>query len=145
MSDETIEIVTITAENTSVLETVAVDVFDAEIDRDLLGTYLSSDLNVLLVAVDTTMEPPTVVGHCSAVVHTRPEKPTELFISELGTTPSHRRRGIARRLVIETVAAGRASGCASAWIATEPENEPARRLYESMGEVELAVIYEFKT
>lgn len=142
---EDIEIVTITAENVSVLEAVAEDVFDAEIDPDLLNTYLSSDLNVLLVAVDTTMEPPTVVGHCSAVVHTRPEKPTELFISELGTTPSHRRRGIARRLVTETLAAGRGRGCQVAWLATEPENEPARRLYEGMGEVELSVIYEFQT
>ena len=34
---------------------------------------------------------------------------------------------------------------ASAWIATEPENEPARRLYETMGDIELAVIYEFDT
>ena len=144
MSDP-IEIVVVTAENTAVLDTVADDVFDAPIDPDRLARYLSSELNVLLVAVDTTMEPPTVVGHCSAVVHTRPEKPTELFVSELGTTPSHRRRGIARRLVTETVSVGRARGCEIAWIATEPENEPARRLYESMGEVELAVIYEFET
>lgn len=86
-----------------------------------------------------------MVAHCSAVVHTRPEKPTELFLSELGTTPSHRRRGIARRLVAETIAAGRSRGCESAWIITEPENEPARRLYESMGDIELAVIYEFDT
>ena len=144
MADD-IEIVIITGDNTSVLDAVADDVFDAPIDAGRLQTYLSSEHNVLVVAVDTTMEPPTVVGHCSAVVHTRPEKPTELFLSELGTTPSHRRRGIARRLVTETIAAGRASGCESAWIATEPENEPARRLYESMGEVELAVIYELET
>lgn len=144
MSDP-IEIVVVTAQNTAVLDDVADDVFDAPVDPDRLSVYLSSELNVLLVAVDTTMEPPTVVGHCSAVVHTRPEKPTELFVSELGTTPSHRRRGIARRLVTETVSVGRARGCEIAWIATEPENEPARRLYESMGEVELAVIYEFET
>ena len=144
MADD-IEIVIITRHNTSVLDAVADDVFDAPIDADRLDTYLGSELNVLLVAVDTTMTPPTVVAHCSAVVHTRPEKPAELFLSELGTTPSHRRRGIARRLVTETIVAGRGLGCASAWIATEPENEPARRLYESMGEIELAVIYEFET
>ncbi|MEM7286725.1 MAG: GNAT family N-acetyltransferase [Actinomycetota bacterium] len=143
MSDD-IEIVTITEDNTSVLDALAEDVFDEPIRSELLRTYLASELNVLLVAVDTTMEPPTVVGHCSAVLHTRPEKPTELFLSELGTTPTHRRRGIARRLVNETLAAGRARGCQSAWIATEPENEPARRLYEAMGDVELAVIYEFE-
>ena len=144
MADD-IEIVIITRDNTSVLDAVADDVFDAPIQRELLATYLASELNLLLVAVDATMEPPTVVAHCSAVIHTRPEKPTELFLSELGTTPSHRRRGIARRLVTETIAAGRVRGCASAWIATEPENEPARRLYETMGDIELAVIYEFDT
>ena len=59
MSDP-IEIVVVTAENTAVLDTVADDVFDAPIDPDRLALYLSSELNVLLVAVDTTMEPPTI-------------------------------------------------------------------------------------
>ena len=144
MDDDGIEIVVITPQNASILDVVADGVFDEPVQPELVEGFLASGLNLLVVGVDATVEPPTVVAQCSGVIHHRPDRPTELYLSELGTALSHRRRGIARRLVTAMLDLGRDHGCRGAWLVTEPENEPARRLYEGMGNVELAVIYEFE-
>jgi ribosomal protein S18 acetylase RimI-like enzyme len=60
-----------------------------------------------------------------------PDKPPELFIAEVGVAARLHRRGIGLRLVRLIVEHGRALGCATAWIATELDNEPARALYRA--------------
>ena len=74
-----------------------------------------------------------VVGQTAAVVHRHPDKPTELYIDEVGVRPDYRRRGIARRMLELMLAHGKAIGCEEAWVGTEPDNLPARGLYDGSG------------
>jgi ribosomal protein S18 acetylase RimI-like enzyme len=71
----------------------------------------------------------------SAVDYVLPDKPPELFMAEVGVAARLHRRGIGRRLVRLMVEHGRALGCATAWIATELDNAPARALYRAAGGV----------
>ena len=72
-------------------------------------------------------------------------KKTELYIDEVGVTPALQRHGIARRMLDEMFALGKALGCEEAWVGTETDNGPARGLYESRGAVaDPFILYLFK-
>jgi ribosomal protein S18 acetylase RimI-like enzyme len=80
----------------------------------------------------------------SALHYVHPDKAPQLWINEVGVAPSHQRRGVARRLMEAMLAHGRALGCTEAWLGTEEDNLPARRLYEATGGVaEPFVLYAF--
>ena len=86
-----------------------------------------------------------VVGQVAAVVHRPPDKVTELYVDEVGVTPALHRQGIARRMLEEMLALGKELGCGEAWVGTEPDNLPARGLYEARGAAaEPFVMYVFK-
>jgi aminoglycoside 6'-N-acetyltransferase I len=86
-----------------------------------------------------------VVAQVAAVIHRHPDKPTELYIDEVGVTPALQRQGIARRMLDEMFALGKALGCEEAWVGTEAGNGPARGLYESHGATaDPFVLYLFK-
>ena len=60
----------------------------------------------------------------------------------LGVAEDRRREGIATRLLDALVAWGRYLGCEEAWVGTEPDNGPARALYEARGsDAETFVMY----
>lgn len=105
------------------------DVFDHEIAPDRLAAYLAAPGHLMVVAIEDGL----VVGQCAGVVHRHPDKPTELYIDEVGTAATHRRRGIARAMLAELIGWGREMGCEEAWVGTEPDNVAARRLYEDLG------------
>jgi ribosomal protein S18 acetylase RimI-like enzyme len=77
------------------------------------------------VALDANV----VVGMVSAVHYVHPDKPAELWINEVGVAPTHRRQGIARRMLAEMLEVGRGCGCVNAWVLTERSNEAAIKLY----------------
>lgn len=111
----------------SVFDRVAPDVFDLAVDRRRLSAYLGAPGHYMIVALAGG----EIVGQCAAVVHRHPDKPTELYIDEVGVTPALRRRGIARRMLDAMFALGRELGCEEAWVGTEPDNIAARALYET--------------
>jgi aminoglycoside 6'-N-acetyltransferase I len=82
------------------------------------------------------IEGETVVGQCAAVVHHHPDKPTELYVDELGTASSHRRLGIGRQLLAAMFDWGRELGCTEAWLGTERDNTAANSLYRGFAPVE---------
>jgi aminoglycoside 6'-N-acetyltransferase I len=132
------QIVRIGPAQAGLLQRVADDVFDEEIDTGRLAAYLATPGNLMVLAV-TGRE---VVGQARGVVHRHPDLPTELYIDNLGVTPDRRREGVATRLLDELVAWGREHGCEEAWVGTEVDNEPARTLYERRGsEAETFVLY----
>ena len=90
------------------------------------SAYLSQPGHHMIVA----MHEDVVVGQTAAVVHRHPDKPTELYIDEVGVAAGYRRQGIARRMLELMLAHGKAIGCEEAWVGTEPDNLPARGLYE---------------
>jgi ribosomal protein S18 acetylase RimI-like enzyme len=119
---------------------VAADVFDAPIDAARLAAYLAEPGHHMLVALHGG----EVVAQVAAVIHRHPDKPTELYIDEVGVTPARQRQGIARRMVAEMFALGKALGCEEAWVGTESDNAAACALYESHGATgEPFVMYEY--
>ena len=133
-----VRIVRVGPEQTGLLDRVAEDVFDARIDLGRLAAYVADPSHLMVVAVSNG----EVVGQARGVIHRHPDQPTELYIDNLGVTPLRKREGIATLLLDELVAWARAEGCEQAWVGTEPDNEPARALYQGRGsEAETFVMY----
>lgn len=117
------------------------DVFDEAINPEGLAAYLAAPGHLLVLAFEGEL----VVGQCAAVVHRHPDKATELYVDEVGTASTHRRQGIARRMVEEMFDWGREVGCQEAWLGTELDNGAANALYRSLGGQDAAMAYyEFK-
>ncbi|SFK06056.1 aminoglycoside 6'-N-acetyltransferase I [Mesorhizobium albiziae] len=125
----------------ALFEDVAAEVFDEPVDPQRLAAYLAEPGHLMLVALDDGQ----IVGQCAAVVHRHPDKVSELYIDEVGVSPRWQRQGIARKMLEEMFALGKALGCGEAWVGTEPDNVPARRLYEGFGsEAETFVLYAYE-
>lgn len=123
------EAVTSTAYH-ELLERTAPDVFDDPIDRRAAAEFLADPRHHLAVAVADGV----IVGFASGVHYVHPDEPRpELWINEVGVAEAHRRQGIGRAVVDALLAHGRALGCTEAWVATEPKNLAAQRLYSACG------------
>ena len=132
-----IEIRHITLANAGLLGNVADDVFDLPVDPERLVRYAAAPGHLMLVALDGNL----VVGQASAVIHYHPDKPTELYIDELGVSPRWQRRGIGRQLLDALLKIGRTEGCEEVWVGTEPENVAANTLYGRWAQGETFVMY----
>ena len=75
-----IEFRRLSAGDAAVLGRVAEDVFDEPVDPVRLAAYLSQPGHHMIVAIHDGV----VVGQTAAVVHRHPDKPTELYIDEVG-------------------------------------------------------------
>ncbi len=116
------------------------DVFDHQVQPELLSAFLANPSNILVVAVAEGQ----VVGMATGISYVHPDKPLALFINEVGVSSRFQRQGLGRKLVTLILKEGKERGCTEAWVATELNNEPARALYEATGGVpdeEHAVVY----
>lgn len=128
----------IDASNTDKLARIAPEVFDHAIDPARLETYLANPHNWMCVAMHGDL----VVGMCMAVVHHHPDKPTEVYLDEIGTGKEWRRQGIADSLIKAVCERADAEDIDEIWVATEVDNAPARALYEKTGATaEEAAVY----
>jgi aminoglycoside 6'-N-acetyltransferase I len=125
----TIEIRLLRSGDEAVLERVAPGVFDHEPDERLTREFLSDTRHHLAVALENGV----VAGFASAVHYVHPDKPPELWINEVGVAPPHRGRGLGKAVLSALLEAGRAAGCAEAWVLTHRPNVAAMRLYSSLG------------
>lgn len=123
-----IEIIQLSESNMDVLNNYDEDIFDEKIDSHRLAAMLKERSNILLVAVNEGI----VIGQVLAAIHRHPDKPTELYIDDLGVSEKFQRRGIATRLIEQLYIIGMDRGCEEVWVATEPENEPAIKFYDSL-------------
>ena len=123
-----IEIIQLSESNMNVLNNYDEDIFDEKIDTYRLAAMLKERNNILLVAVNESV----VIGQVLGVTHRHPDKPTELYIDDLGVSEKFQRRGIATRLLEQLYTIGRDRGCEEVWVATEPENEPTIKFFESL-------------
>lgn len=126
----TIEIRRLEAGDDALVMHVAEDVFDEPVRPDRLAAYLASPGHIMIVALADG----AVVGQCAAVIHRHPDKVSELYIDEIGVTPTFQRQGIARKMLDAMFVIGREQGCKETWVGTEPDNAAARALYESRRE-----------
>ena len=138
------EIRTVTQADIGLFDRVADDVFDEPIDADRLAAYLAEPGHHMMVAIHDG----ALIAQVAAVVHRHPDKVTELYIDEVGVAPPFHRKGIARKMLEAMFDLGRSLGCQEAWVGTEPDNVPARRLYETTrkkgdpGETFIMYLYE---
>jgi len=116
-------------DDASVLDQVAPEVFDNVVDERWTAEFFNDPRHHLAVALDGEQ----VVGMASALHYVHPDKPPELYISEIGLAPTYRNQGIGRELLKVLFAHGRALGCAEAWLGTERTNMAARRMYAAVG------------
>ena len=144
LEDARFEIVRLSPDNAELLHRLADDVFDEPVRADRLAAYLAEPGHLMLVALSGGI----VVGQGAAVLHRHPDKVAELYLDEVGVTPAMQRKGIGRALVERMLAIGRELGCGEAWVGTEPDNLPARGLYESLDlrrdETEAFVMYTYR-
>ena len=125
-----------------VLDRVADDVFDHEIDPRWCAEFLADSRHHLAVAIDGEL----VVGMASGVHYVHPDKAPQLFINEVGVASSHQGRGIGRRVLEALLERGRELGCSEAWVLTDESNTVARKLYSAAGglsDSEPAIMYTF--
>jgi len=125
----TIEVRMLTQVDAALLETVAADVFDEPIDANWSAEFLADSRHHLAAAIEEGV----IVGMASAVHYIHPDKPPELWINEVGVTETHRRRGLARRLLEALFERGRGLGCSQEWVLADQSNVAEERLYESAG------------
>ena len=97
---------------------------------DQAGAFLQAPAALAFVAVEDADE---VIGWCWGYHLVRPDASPMLYLHELEVAESHRRQGHGRALLEAFMAAGRSAGAAKMFLSTAEANEPARRLYDSMG------------
>lgn len=124
----------------ALLTRVRAGVFDRPVTQGLLSAYLARPGNVLILAlVDGE-----VIGQCAATVQNHPDKPPELYVSEIAVAPNLRRRGVARRLIEGVFYAGKSLGCVTAWVVTNRGNDAARALFrDGAAKQEDALLHEY--
>lgn len=123
-----IEIIHLSESNMDILNNYDEDIFDEKVDLHRVAAMLKEQSHILLLAVKEGV----VIGQVLAAIHRHPDKPTELYIDDLGVSEKYLRRGIATLLVEKLFDIGSERGCEEVWVATEPENEPAIKFYESL-------------
>jgi aminoglycoside 6'-N-acetyltransferase I len=127
-------------EDAALLDRVAEGVFDEPLNPEGVAKHLASPGHHLVVALSDG----EVVGQVTGVLHAQPDKPPEIYIGEVGVAPAFQRRGIARAMLAAMFNLARELGCDEAWVGTEPDNDGARRLYESIGgRAESFIMYVF--
>ena len=103
--------------------------FDNPVDPAQAAAFLADPGHHMVVALDAG----DIVAFASGTVARHPDKPPSLFINEVGTREGHQRRGLATAVTQALIDRGRAAGCTTAWLGTEPDNTAARALYRRMG------------
>jgi ribosomal protein S18 acetylase RimI-like enzyme len=116
----------------AVLERVAPDVFDDQVNPHYAQEFMQDPRHHLAVAV--TPEG-LVIGMASGVHYLHPDKAPTMFINEVGVSAAWEGQGIGRRLVAALLHRASVLGCADAWTATEPDNHGAQALYTRCGGV----------
>ena len=119
-------------DDAAVLDDLDPDVFDGPLRPDSTAAVLADANHLLAVALDGGR----VVGMGSAVVITEPDKRPVLYVDELGTAETHRRRGVATALMGALLEEAGRRGCTDAWLMTEEDNATARAFYRAVGGTE---------
>jgi aminoglycoside 6'-N-acetyltransferase I len=138
----TVEIKVLSASCTHHLQHIAPDVFDDDIIPEQLDAFLEDPRHLMFLAVDDGQ----VIGMASAFEYLHPDKTPQLFINEVGVAPTHRRRGVGRRLVESLIACAKDRGCDYAWLGTDADNVSGNACFASVpgaGKPQPFMLYEW--
>ena len=138
----TTEIQALSPGDESILDAVAEDVFDHPARKELISEFLGDPRHHLVVAIENS----TVVGFASALHYVHPDKEPQLWINEIGVTPSRQRAGIGSALIQKMREIAQTEGCTEMWVLTDRSNQQAMKFYESLdGKPEDQVMFSFST
>jgi len=104
-------------------------VFDNPVDEKYASEFLADPRHHIAAAFSEGL----VIGFASAVHYIHPDKPTELWINEVGVAPAHQNKGVGKAIMNELLQLARGLGCVNAWVLTDRSNEAANKLYKSAG------------
>ncbi len=113
----------------AILDNVAPGVFDNSLNPQLVTEFLGDKRHHLVVAVDQAQ----VIGLASGVHYVHPDKPSEMWINEVGVAPSHQGQGVGKAMIQELLQHAKRLGCREAWVLTDRTNQAAMCLYASTG------------
>ncbi len=97
---------------------------------DQVAAFVEAPATLAFVALGGSNE---VIGWCWGYHLVRPDASSMLYLDGLEVAEEHRRQGHGRALLEAFMAAGRSAGAAKMFLSTAEDNEPGRRLYDSMG------------
>lgn len=99
--------------------------------QEYLQRLLSQQHFIAMAALD---ENGKVVGGLAAYELQKFEQArSEIYIYDLAVAEAHRRRGIARDLILQLKSIARERGAYVIFVQADPGDDPAIRLYESLG------------
>jgi len=124
-----IEITRLDETNLNLLDGVDPELFDGGVSLQLMKEVVKDRGHIMLLATKEG----SVIGQVLGNVHKHVDKHTELYIDDLAVSGNYLRQGVASLLMREIIKIGRQKDCKQVWIVTEPDNEPANKLYESLG------------
>ena len=107
---------------------------DEGVDRRAIGRLLGDPRRHVAIALDGMR----IVGIAFGAHQSRGRRMPEHVVGDVRVVPSHRRRGVGRRLLALLLGHGRAIGCALATVEAERDDAAMRRLCAGMGGVEQA-------
>lgn len=113
----------------AIFNDVAPGVFDNWCDPILVAEFIADPRHHLAVAIDGGQ----LVGFASGLHYVHPDKPSEMWINEVGVAPSHQGRDLGKTLLGTLVRHAEELGCREAWVLTDRSNARAMRLYTSTG------------
>lgn len=99
-------------------------------DEDRVTAFVEAPGARAFVAVEDADD---VIGWCWGHHLVRPDAPPMLYLHALEVVEGRRRHGHGRALLDAFMRAGKAAGATKMFLSTARANEPARRLYESVG------------
>jgi ribosomal protein S18 acetylase RimI-like enzyme len=108
----------------AMLENVVPGVFDNVLDPSLVAEFLGDDRHHLAVVVDGGQ----VIGFASGVHYVHLDKPSEMWINEVGVAADRQGRGIGKAVIQTLLQHGERLGCREAWVLTDRSNQAAMRL-----------------
>ena len=117
-------------------------------DTASLSEYLRCSDTVFVVCHDASTIPPTLLGFASSRFQLKPyDRERWLYVDEVDVAADQRRRGAGKAIMSKLISLAQEHGCEEVWLGTEPDNDPANALYQSLDpdEAESFVGYTFET
>lgn len=93
-----------------------------------LRKFLEGECNILIGVLDGERLSGVAIGYVLA----HPSGNKTLYIDELDTHPSYRRRGVATMMMEEFQAIGREKGCSEVWLSSSNSNHAAHAFYKKL-------------
>jgi ribosomal protein S18 acetylase RimI-like enzyme len=114
---------------------------EAPLTPDSLSEFLADDRNIYL----TVHADGRLAGTLHAIGYVHPAGGRYVYVDEVDTDESFRRRGVASAMLTAAREIARGMGARAVWLGADEGNDAAHGLYRSLGaqEVEPGVIYTY--